>query len=79
MSREGNFIILFFYQNEYYGDFNNPIYDEVNVNWYCPPTYNVYFDDDDIINNNSNCSYNIIDVLFIDNLKVECKKNMEDA
>jgi len=28
ISKEDNF---FFYQNEYYGDFNNPICDEVNV------------------------------------------------
>ena len=44
-----------------------------------PPTYDVYFDDDDIINNNNNGSDDIIDALLIDNLEVECKKNMEDA
>ena len=27
--------LFFFYQNEYYRDFNNPIYDEVNVDWHC--------------------------------------------
>ena len=44
-----------------------------------PPTYDVYFDDDDIINNNNNGSDDIIDAFLIDNLEVECKKNMEDA
>jgi hypothetical protein len=67
ISKEDNF---FFYQNEYYGDFNNPICDEVNVDWHCPPTYYVYFDDDDnvdndIINNNNNGSVDIIDALLL--------------
>jgi len=58
---------------EYYRDFNNPICDEVNVNWQFPPMYYVYFDDDDnidddVINNNNNGSAYIIDAFLIDNL-----------
>jgi len=66
---------------EYYRDFNNPICDEVNVNWQFPPMYYVYFDDDDnmdddVINNNNNGSAYIIDALLIDNLEVKGKENM---
>jgi hypothetical protein len=50
------------------------------VDWYSPPIYNIYFGDDylgnDSINNDNN---DIINIIFIDKLEVECKENMKSA
>ena len=39
-------------------DFDDPRYDEIFVNWYSPPIYNIYFDniyiDNDTTSNDSN-------------------------
>jgi hypothetical protein len=42
-------------------------------------SFSLNFNYDDIINNNINGSDDIIDVLLIDYLEVECKKNKEGA
>jgi hypothetical protein len=66
--------------DEYCERFGDPVYGEINMNWYSPSIYDVYFDDDnvndDIINNNYNGS-DVIDGALVDKLEVECKENMK--
>jgi hypothetical protein len=66
--------------DEYCERFGDPVYGEINMNWYSPSIYDVYFDDDnvndDIINNNYNGS-DVVDGALVDKLEVECKENMK--
>ena len=51
------------------GDFDGFVYDDgINMNWYSPSIYDIYFDgnyiDNDIINNDNNGSDDIINVVI---------------
>jgi hypothetical protein len=55
----------------------------MDVDWYSLPIYDVHFDDnyvdDYIIHNDSIGSDDIIDGIFVDKIKAECKENIESA
>jgi len=55
----------------------------MDVEWYSLLIYDVHFNDDyvddDIINNGSDGSDDIIEGILVDKIEVECKKNMESA
>jgi hypothetical protein len=44
-------------------NFSDPIYKKINVNWYSPSIYNIYFDDNYSINNDNNSINDIINVM----------------
>jgi len=64
MSKGGNFLI-----GMNIGDFDGFVYDDgINMDWYSPLIYDIYFDgnyiDNDIINNDNNGSDDIINVVI---------------
>jgi hypothetical protein len=69
--------------DEYHENFNDLIYDEIDVNWLSLIIYDVYFyfynDHNDIINNINNGIDNMIDSVLVDKVEFKCKENMEFA
>ena len=69
--------------DEYHENFNDLIYDEIDVNWLSLIIYYVYFYfynvHNDIINNINNGIDNMIDSVLVDKVEFKCKENMEFA
>jgi len=69
--------------DEYHENFNDLIYDEIDVNWLSLIIYYVYFYfynvHNDIINNINNGIDNMIDSILVDKVEFKCKENMEFA
>jgi hypothetical protein len=69
--------------DEYHENFNDLIYDEIDVNWFSLIIYDVYFYfynvHNDIINNINNGIDNMIDSILLDKVEFKCKENMEFA
>ena len=61
--------------DRYHDIFGDLVYNEIDINCYYPPIYDIYFDDanvdSNIINNDTNGSDDIIDEVFVNKIEVE--------
>lgn len=70
-------------KDEYYGDFDNIVYNKISMGLYSPPIFDVCFDDEfvnnDSMNNDNDDNDEVMNSVLVDKLRIKCKENMKDA